>query len=231
MFSRQLEQALVASKNEADSDASSCSTTDTSKANSTADKASQDGEFVPEEEEGSGASDSEEDSYSAVEDDEDSDFSASPEIKKGKKTGKENAKSAQRAKQAKSTKASTSPKTVVKSGAGKSTAKPLSSTNSVVRSTKVKTETLKSSPSVSGAKGVNLPGNRSLSSGGSPAVLGGNRRSVNWTPPARVGENKTASPANVKSTRLSGGGGGTPVIRVGLSRNVQVKSLHANIKT
>lgn len=223
-----MEQALAASKNEGSSDTSTRSITDTLKKDSTGAKATQDDEFVPDRDEGSY---SEGESYSAVDEDEDSDFAASPEPKKGKKTGKENTNMAPKSKKVKSKRVAVASKSksVVNSTSTSDTAstKPLSSVNAAVRVTKVKSEV--QTPSLSSTKGINLPGNQT-GAGGSPAVVGVKRRSVNWTPPARIGESKTSSPVCIKSTHPSGGGG-TPVIRLGLSRNARVKSLHTNIKT
>ena len=219
-----MEQALAASKNEGSSDTSTRSTTGTLQKDSTGAKTTQDEEFVPDKDDGS---DSEGESYSAVDEDEDSDFAASPEPKKGKKTGKENTNMAPKSKKVKSKKVAPSSKSKSVVNSDTASTKPLSSVNAAVRVTKVKSEV--QTPSSCSTKGINLPGNQT-GAGGSPAVVGVKRRSVNWTPPARIGESKTSSPVCIKSTHPSGGGG-TPVIRLGLSRNARVKSLHTNIKT
>ena len=205
----------------------------------TAEKSTDD-DFVPDHESIS-SDDSEGENFSAVEEDEDSDFSASPQPKKEKKkSAKENVKSAPKGRQTKAKK----PKTenpnlsVNKSNANslpKKAAKP-----TTVKVTPAKPMVQKSTPSIAHVPSLKVNSADSAKEfksslakceGGSTGVLGVNKRVLNWTPPAKVGKTDTLSskPTHVRSG--SNGGGGTPVIRVGLSRNARVKSLHTNIKT
>ena len=249
-FSRHLEQALAASKKTSDSNLSvsdELGDTDGAKASenvsdTTADASSKDDEFIPDQ---SASSDElKDESFSAVEEeeDEDSDFSASPQPKKAKKKQtKENAKSASKGKRA-NTKTPTADsvinndnsltnslvKKATRSTAVKCTpAKPLvqkttrSATVCVAKTTlTAATNRVKSSP----ASVKSYDSNSS--------VPRANKRAVNWTPPAKVGEGNMRKTDSVisKPTRVCSGGC-TPVIRVGLSRNARVKSLHTNVKT
>ena len=205
----------------------------------TAEKSTDD-DFVPDHESIS-SDDSEGENFSAVEEDEDSDFSASPQPKKEKKkSAKENVKSAPKGRQTKAKKSKTeNPNlSVNKSNANslpKKAAKP-----TTVKVTPAKPMVQKSTPSIAHVPSLKVNSADSAKEfksslakceGGSTGVLGVNKRVLNWTPPAKVGKTDTLSskPTHVHSG--SNGGGGTPVIRVGLSRNARVKSLHTNIKT
>ena len=204
---------------------------------------SKDGDFVPDESVSSDESEGE--SFSAVEEDEDSDFSASPQPKKGKKKNmKENVKSAPKGKQTKAKKPTTKPNVSVDklttNSLPKKAARP-----TTVKVTPSKPMVQKSTPSIARVPSlkVNSAGSAKesksnfasvKSEGGSPGVLGVNKRVLNWTPPAKVGEGKMKTDTlGSKPTHVRSGssGGGTPVIRVGLSRNARVKSLHTNFKT
>ena len=202
---------------------------------------SKDGDFVPDESVSSDESEGE--SFSAVEEDDDSDFSASPQLKKGKKkSAKENAKSAPKGRQTKAKKPTAKsvvtvdklstnslPKKVARPTAVKvAPAKP------VVRKSTPSAVCVAKSTSTDSAKEVKSTLVSVKTGGSTPGVLGVNKRVMNWTPPAKIGEGKTKTdPLSLKPTHVRSGssGGGTPVIRVGLSRNARVKSLHANIKT
>ena len=203
---------------------------------------STDDDFVPDHESIS-SDDSEGESFSAVEEDEDSDFSASPQPKKGKKkSAKENVKSAPKGRQTKAKKPKTANPnlSVNKSSANSLPKKVAKPTN--IKVTPAKPMVQKSTPSIARVPSLKMNSADSAKEfksslvkceGGSPGpgVLGVNKRALNWTPPAKVGKTDALSskPTHVHSG--SSGGGGTPVIRVGLSRNARVKSLHANIKT
>ena len=228
-FSRQLEQALEASKKELSNNVSvggeSATETPTLET-STATEMSKDEEFVPDET--AVSSESEEESYSAPDDDEDSDFMASPKPKKEKKrkTTKDDSKSTLKGKQLKrlvensesviKTNTKVSPRRDKKSTAKVKVTKVNAESERLISQTNTKT------PSPSGIKELNLPISQTASS--SPAALGVNKRTMNWTPPARIGEERTKANSAVKPSCAG-------VIRVGLSRNARVKSLHANIKT
>lgn len=232
-FARQLEQALTASKEEGSNDASvsgahsdSSETPVSAVVNSSTTGTSRDGDFVPDE---TVSSESDDEGSLVAEEDTDSDFMASPEPKKGKKRAKENAKSAQKQKPAKTKQ--TGPKSI--SNANTNPPPRSIAKSTAVKLPQAKTEKRGSAPhppratSLDATKQVNLPGSKAV---GSPPVLGVNRRAANWTPPARVGEDKLKTVYTPKQTPVQSGGG-TPVIRVGLSRNARVKSLHSKVKT
>ena len=251
-FSRQLEQALAASKKESGTNVSVNSepipsdtdtpSINTSSAARTA-EGSKDDDFVPGESVSS--DESEEESSSAVDDDEDSDFSASPQPKKRrKKNMKENVKSAPKGKQTKAKKPTAKPNVSVDKLTTNSLPKK-AARQTAIKVTPAKPMVQKSTPSIAHVPSLKVnsadtvkESKSSLASvkseGGNPGVLGVNKRVLNWTPPAKVGEGKTKTDAlSSKPTHVRSGssGGGTPVIRVGLSRNARVKSLHTNIKT
>ncbi len=60
------------------------------------------------------------------------------------------------------------------------------------------------------------------------SVASGNRKCVpKWVPPTRIGGTTGKSPGTAATRHSTGlNGGGTPVIRVGLSRKAQIKPLH-----
>ena len=245
VFSRQLEEAIKASKIESsDGDegrsesqesvvpASKTVVSEPPKSTSKGSKVDDD-EFVPDKTTCSSieSSEEEEESYSAADEDEDSDFSMSPEPKKGRKGARESAKSAPKGKKTAVKKA-----TSVKSE--KVTAKSSSRKITKSQAVKVKSEAqnlpanVPKTLSVCIDKKASVPVGRATGHGTSPAVLGVNKRAVNWTPPSRIGESNTKNGSCTPiPTRVQSGGGGTPLIRVGLSRNARVKSLHTNIKT
>jgi hypothetical protein len=232
----------VASKNESGTNISVSSDTtpsiNTSSTECTAER-SKDDDFVPNESIPSDESEGE--SFSAVEEDEDSDFSASPQPKKGKKkTAKENVKSAPKGRQTKAKNPNTtvsvsklSANSLPKKAAGLTTVKVTPAKPMVQRSTPSAARV--PSLRVTSADSAKEVKSSVKCEGGSPGVLGVNKRTLNWTPPAKVGVGRektdalSSKPTHVRSG--SSGGGGTPVIRVGLSRNARVKSLHTNIKT
>ena len=204
---------------------------------------SKDDGFVPDESVSS--DESEEESFSAVEDDEDSDFSASPQPKKGrKKNMKENVKSAPKGKQTRAKKPTAKPNVSVDK-LSTNTLPNKAARPTTVKVTPAKPVVQKSIPSIARVPSLKVNSANTAKESksnfasvkcerGSPGVLGVNKRMLNWTPPAKVGEGKTKTDAlSSKPTHVRSGssGGGTPVIRVGLSRNARVKSLHASIKT
>ena len=240
LFTRELEQAITVSKKELGNNTSVSSeptdssvetpSVDTSSVTCTAEGSKEDGEFIPDK---SDSSESEEESFSMAEEDEDSDFTASPQPKKDKKKGaKENAKSAPKGKQPKAKKLTA--KSVVNVDKLSTNSLPRNVTKqTAVKVTPAKTVRQKLTTNVVPKTTVS-DGAKQVKSGGSPGVLGVNKRALNWTPPAKVGEGKTKTDSLVtKPTHVhsSSSGGGTPVIRIGLSRNARVKSLHTNIKT
>ena len=200
-----------------------------------------DGDFVPDE--SISSDESEGGSFSAVEEDDDSDFCASPQLKKSKKkSAKENTKPAPKRQQIKAKKptaksvltddkmsANSLPRKVARpTSVTVAPAKPImqKATPSAVCVSKV--------TSIDSAKEVKSTLGSVKAGESTPGVLGVNKRMLNWTPPAKVGEGKTKTdPLSSKPTHVRSGssGGGTPVIRVGLSRNARVRSLHTNIKT
>ena len=208
---------------------------------------SKDDDFVPDESVLSDESEGE--SFSGVEEDEDSDFSVSPQPKKAKrKNMKENVKSTPKVKQTKAKKATMKPNMSMDKLCTNSLPKKMSKPPTVKVTPAKKPIVQKSTPSLTAcAPSLKIDSSDSdnakvLKSSpasvkcdlerGNPGVLGVNKKVMNWTPPAKVGQ-KTAA-ASSKPTHMrsgSSGLGGTPVIRVGLSRNARVKSLHTNIKT
>ena len=211
----------------------------TSSSTCTAEK-SKDGDFVPDESISSDESEGE--SFSAVEED-DSDFCASPQLKKSKKkSAKENAKLAPKRQQIKAKKPTAkSVLTDDKMSANslpRKVARPTSvmvaPAKPVVQKATPSAVCISKATSIDSAKEVKSTLGSMKAGESTPGVLGVNKRMLNWTPPAKVGEGKTKTdPLSSKPTHVRSGssGGGTPVIRVGLSRNARVRSLHTNIKT
>lgn len=234
-FSRQLEQALEASKNDQSNNVSvsSGSTIETPMMeNSSTTKESKDEEFIPDATVSSFESEGE--SYSAAED-EDSDFMISPEPKqekKKKKAVKESVKSVPKGKQVKTAKKlATKSEPLAKMDnlntiplVGKGTKSTVTAKGVQVKSSPCVAKT--KSASLTHAKELDRPTSHTAS--GSPGVLGVNKRTMNWTPPAKIGKERTKIDSTLKPTNCAGG---TPVIRVGLSRNARVKSLHTNVKS
>ena len=240
-MTRQIERAIKASTNETNQTVSICSDSSeaaTSVSKSTGAEESKDGDFVPDKTADS-SDESEEENYS--EENEDSDFTMSPQPTKTKKKAKDNVKLTPKAKQTKAKKPVTSDKSTnaqVNKERSSNESLPAENTEPVVKkATHIKTKVQKSSPlvaktSLSNAKTRAAPSGTASSRTGSPVVLGVNKRSINWTPPSRVGDGRSKSDScTPKPVRVQSSGGGTPVIRVGLSRNARVKSLHSNIKT
>ncbi len=193
---------------------------------------SKDDDFVPNESVSSDESEGE--SFSVVEEDGDSDFSASPQPKKGKKkSAKENVKSAPKGRQ---TKAKNPNTTVSVSKLNANSLPKKAARPTTVKVTPAKPVVPRSTPSAAGVPSLKLNSANSVKElkssikceEGSPGVLGVNKRTLNWTPPAKLGEGrqKTDALSSKPNHVRSSGGGGTPVIRVGLSRNARVKSLH-----
>lgn len=228
-FTRQLEQAIQASREEVSNvvnDSGESATEKLSLETPTATEMSKDEEFVPDET--VSLSESEEESYSAADDDEDSDFMASPKPKKEKKrkSAKDNSKSASKVKRStRKLVPSSEPMIKASTKASPRRGKKDNVTKVKAELQRVTAPTNTKTASLASVVRLDLPISRTISS--SPAALGVNRRAMNWTPPARVGEERTKADSTLKPTCV----GNTPVIRVGLSRNARVKSLHTNIKT